>query len=97
MSLPDKKIMHEIMLMLLTLGSSLKGRLPNDNDMVDFALDYINYNEFGLAFETLCDYINEFNIQITQYEYKTFLDIARIINYEDQYDRMRDLQFHVSK
>lgn len=58
---------------------------------------YINYNEFGLAFEILCDYIDEFNIQITQYEYKTFLDIARIINYEDQYDRIMDLQTHVSK
>lgn len=95
MSLPDKKIMHEITLMLITLGSSLKGQLPND--IVDFSLDYINYNEFGLAFETLCDYIDEFNIQITQYEYKTFLDIARIINYEDQYDRIMDLQTHVSK
>ncbi len=95
MNLPDKKMMHEITLMLITLGSSLKDRLPND--MVDFALDYINYNEFGLAFETLCDYIDEFNIQITQYEYKTFLDIARIINYEDQYDRIMDLKTHVSK
>ena len=95
MSLPDKKIMHEITLILITLGSSLKGRLPSD--VVDSALDYISYNEFGLTFEILCDYIDEFNIQITQYEYKTFLDIARIINYEDQYDRMRDLQFNVSK
>mgnify|MGYP006970952203 FL=1 len=95
MSLPDKKIMHEITLMLITLGSSLKGRLPSD--VVDSALDYISYNEFGLTFEILCDYIDEFNIQITQYEYKIFLDIARIINYEDQYDRMRDLQFNVSK
>ena len=95
MSLPDKKIMHEITLMLITLGSSLKGRLPSD--VVDSALDYISYNEFGLTFEILCDYIDEFNIQITQYEYKIFLDISRIINYEDQYDRMRDLQFHVSK
>ena len=81
--------------MLITLGSSLKGRLPSD--VVDSALDYISYNEFGLTFEILCDYIDEFNIQITQYEYKIFLDIARIINYEDQYDRMRDLQFNVSK
>lgn len=95
MSLPDKKIMHEITLMLITLGSSLKGRLPSD--VVDSALDYISYNEFGLTFEILCDYIDEFNIQITQYEYKIFLDIVRIINYEDQYDRMRDLQFNVSK
>ena len=87
--------MHEITLMLITLGSSLKGRLPSD--VVDSALDYISYNEFGLTFKILCDYIDEFNIQITQYEYKIFLDIARIINYEDQYDRMRDLQFNVSK
>ena len=87
--------MHEITLMLITLGSSLKGRLPSD--VVDSALDYISYNEFGLTFEILCDYIDEFNIQITQYEYKIFLDIARIIHYEDQYDRMRDLQFNVSK
>ena len=70
MSLPDKKIMHEITLMLITLGSSLKGRLPSD--VVDSALDYISYNEFGLTFEILCDYIDEFNIQITQYEYKIF-------------------------
>lgn len=95
MSLPDKKIIHEIMLMLITLGSSLKGRLPSD--VVDSALDYISYNEFGLTFEILCDYIDEFNIQITQYEYKIFLDIARIINYEDQYDRIMDLQTHVNK
>jgi len=95
MSLPDKKIMHEITLMLITLGSSLKGRLPND--VVDSALDYISYNEFGLTFEILCDYIDEFNIQITQYEYKIFLDIACMINYEDQYNRIGDLQFHVSK
>lgn len=95
MSLPDKKIMHEITLMLITLGSSLKGRLPSD--VVDSALDYISYNEFGLTFEILCDYIDEFNIQITQYEYKIFLDIARMINYEDQYNRIGDLQFHVSK
>ena len=95
MSLPDKEIMHEITLMLITLGSSLKGRLPSD--VVDSALDYISYNEFGLTFEILCDYIDEFNIQITQYEYKIFLDIARIINYEDQYDRIMDLQTHVSK
>ena len=87
--------MHEITLMLITLGSSLKGRLPSDE--VDSTLDYISYNEFGLTFEILCDYIDEFNIQITQYEYKIFLDIARIIHYEDQYDRMRDLQFNVSK
>lgn len=83
------------MLMLITLGSSLKGRLPSD--VVDSALDYISYNEFGLTFEILCDYIDEFNIQITQYEYKIFLDIARIINYEDQYDRIMDLQTHVNK
>ena len=95
MSLPDKKMMHEITLMLITLGSSLKGRLPSD--VVDFALNYINYNEFGLAFEILRDYIDEFNIQITQYEYKIFLDIARIINYEDQYNRIMDLQTHVGK
>ena len=87
--------MHEITLMLITLGSSLKGRLPSD--VVDSALDYISYNEFGLTFEILCDYIDEFNIQITQYEYKIFLDIARMINYEDQYNRIGDLQFHVSK
>lgn len=34
------------------------------------ALDYVAYNEEGLAFEILCDHICEFDISITDDEYQ---------------------------
>lgn len=79
--------------MLTELGNALKGRLPSS--MVEFALDYIQHNEFELAFETLCDHIGEFNVKITNDEYQIILYIANITDYNDSYNRVRDLNSHV--
>ncbi|MBG3014631.1 MafI family immunity protein [Proteus mirabilis] len=32
-------------------------------------MNYIEYDEKGLAFETICDHISEYNIPITSEEY----------------------------
>ena len=60
------------------LGESLKGRL--DSSLVDDALEYINYSENVLAFETLCDHIGDFDITITEYEYNQVLNIVSELN-----------------
>jgi len=49
------------------LGNLFKDRL--DPDLVEGALDYIQYNEEPLAFEILCDHISEYDIAITSEEY----------------------------
>ncbi|MBK4717097.1 MULTISPECIES: MafI family immunity protein [Tenebrionibacter/Tenebrionicola group] len=50
------------------LGRLLEGRL--DPELIEGALDYIQYNEEPLAFEILCDHISEYDIKITQREYE---------------------------
>ena len=88
-----KQATSKICLILNELGNALKGRLPSST--VEFALNYIPHNEFGLAFETLCDYIDEFNVEITNDEYQSILHIANLIDYNDSYNRMRNLCSHV--
>ncbi|WP_210444420.1 MafI family immunity protein [Neisseria meningitidis] len=39
-----------------------------DANLIDAALEYITFSERLLAFETLCDYIEDFNIQLTEKE-----------------------------
>ena len=55
-------------------GEGLKGRL--DSSLIDFALDYINYSESILAFETLCDYIADHGVIISADEYGKVIFIA---------------------
>lgn len=44
------------------LGKSLEDRI--DANLIDATLEYITFSERLLAFETLCDYIEDFNIQL---------------------------------
>ncbi|WPU21487.1 MafI family immunity protein [Cedecea neteri] len=48
-------------------GELFRGRL--DNERLQFAIDYVDYNETGLAFETICDYLSEEDVPISQAEY----------------------------
>lgn len=48
------------------LGKSLEDRI--DANLIDAALEYITFSERLLAFETLRDYIEDFNIQLTEKE-----------------------------
>lgn len=54
----DKRIMK--------FGKSLEGRL--DIHLIESALDYIHYSERFLAFEILCTYIEDFDVQLTEQE-----------------------------
>ncbi|KES15476.1 hypothetical protein GASC598I20_004770 [Gilliamella apicola SCGC AB-598-I20] len=59
------------------LGNSIKDRL--DPELVDYALDYINHSENVLAFETLCDYIADFDVKISENEYQKVLHIVDLL------------------
>lgn len=56
------------------LGSIFRGRLGDA--YLDAALDYLDYNELGLAFETLNDYLVEFDIAINQAEFDLIQELA---------------------
>lgn len=48
------------------LGKSLNNRI--DKNLINSALEYIDFSESFLAFETLCDYIDDFDVQLTEEE-----------------------------
>lgn len=60
------------------LGNSLKDRL--DPELVDYDLDYINHSENILAFEMLCDHIADYDVKISNNEYKKILEIVDLLN-----------------
>lgn len=55
-------------------GEGLKDRL--EPSLVNFALEYIRFSESILAFETLCDYITDYDIVISKNEYTQLLKIS---------------------
>ncbi|MEX6283450.1 MafI family immunity protein [Providencia hangzhouensis] len=63
---------------IIELGEILKDRLSPER--VDFAVDYINYNESPLALETLRDYIEEYDVIITHDEHDQLIEIAKELN-----------------
>ena len=56
------------------LGEGLKDRL--DPSLIDFAIEYIDFSEDLVAFETLCDYIADYGVLVSRDEYKRIIDIA---------------------
>lgn len=62
------------------LGNSIKDRL--DPELIDYALDYINYSENILAFETLCDHIADYEVKISDDEYQKILNIVNLLHLE---------------
>ena len=52
---------------IIDFGRHFENRL--DKDLLDGALDYVNFNEETLALEILCDHLSEYAIQFTQKEY----------------------------
>lgn len=65
---------------IIILGNVFKERL--DPDLIDTALDYIDFNEEGLALEILCDHIIEYNIAITQDEFELIVKLSKEMNLE---------------
>ncbi|UNK22924.1 MafI family immunity protein [Yersinia intermedia] len=63
-----------------SLGEGLKDRL--DPSLIYFALDYIEFSESILAFETLCDHIADHDVVISNNEYTQVLKIANDLGLE---------------
>lgn len=53
---------------IIKFGKKFEGRL--NSDLLQGALDYVAYSEESLAFEILCDHIYEYDISITDEEYR---------------------------
>jgi len=73
-------VMRDIDKEIIQFGEGLKGRL--DPALIDFALGYISHSEVILAFETLCDYIADYEIKIRRNEYQKILDIVNSLGLE---------------
>jgi len=55
-------------------GNLFMNRL--DNEILQFAIDYIDYDERGLAFETICDHLSEYYVPVTQEEYNAAIKLC---------------------
>lgn len=58
---------------IVALGNRFLERL--DPDLVRGALDYVDHNEEGLAFEILCDHISEYDVSISAAEYEEIVGL----------------------
>lgn len=59
---------------ILKFGEMFQGRL--DSSLLQGTLDYVAYNEESLAFEILCDHVCEYNVLITESEYREAMQLA---------------------
>lgn len=50
-----------------------------DPELVEGALDYIQFNEVPLAFEILCDHVVEYNVALTMAEYEEMPLLMEVI------------------
>lgn len=62
----DKKITY--------FGDLFKERL--DDEMLQDAIGYVGHGERGLAFETICDHLSEYEVPISQAEYDLAITIC---------------------
>ena len=48
-------------------GNLFTSRL--DNELLQYAISYVDYGETNLAFEIICDHLSEYDVKIYQTEY----------------------------
>jgi len=65
---------------ILEFGNKFKGRL--DALWLESALDYIDYNEEGLAFDTLYTYLSEYDICLSKEEYDEMIKLAKDMGFD---------------
>lgn len=59
---------------IVFFGDLFKGRL--DNEILQDAIEYVGHGERGLAFETICDHLSEYDVPISQSEYDLAINIC---------------------
>ncbi|ALB67052.1 MafI family immunity protein [Cronobacter dublinensis] len=67
-------MMHDLDGRVKEFGSLFYGRL--DTELLQDAIGYVDHNERGLAFETICDHLSEYDIPITEEEYSIALSLC---------------------
>lgn len=67
---------------IINFGNRFYDRL--NPELLKYAIEYIDFNERGLAFETICDHLSEYNVPITLEEYGIAITIADILGISDQ-------------
>ncbi|WP_422822993.1 MafI family immunity protein [Variovorax humicola] len=79
---------------LRNLASLFKGKL--NTYLVDFATEYIDHGENCLALETLCDYLCEENVALSEHEYQELLRLGQLVGADLDTGRSKYLQTLVS-
>jgi len=69
------------------LGETFRGRLSDD--LLDAALQYVDFNECGIALETIGDYICETDLPISEEEYEGLLAMAQELGLDRNAGRYR--------
>lgn len=68
------KAMYELDCKIKEFGALFFDRM--DTEMLKDAIRYVEHGERGLAFETICDHISEYDIPITEEEYARALSLC---------------------
>ncbi|WP_282295062.1 MafI family immunity protein [Stenotrophomonas sp. PS02289] len=79
---------------IIDLGKRFQGRL--DPNILNGALDYVSFNEEGLAFELLCDHIHEYDVTLDAVEYSEIAEISALLGFSLQDSPYKHLQELVS-
>lgn len=66
--------MHDLDIKIKEFGSRFYDRL--DNKLLQDAINYVDRNERGLAFETICDHLSEYDVSISEDEYIIVINIC---------------------
>lgn len=48
-----------------------------NNEILQDAIKYVDYDERGLAFETICDHLSEYDVPITLEEYTFAIELCK--------------------
>ncbi|MBU9835962.1 MafI family immunity protein [Rahnella perminowiae] len=77
---------------IIEFGNKFRDRL--NIELLDGALDYINFNEENLAFEILCDHIAEYDVVLSQEEFQEAMILAKDMGFnvsDGPYKHMQQL------
>lgn len=76
---------------ILSLLASLSSRVPAD--IIDRARAEVEYGEYGVAFESLCENVFEVDARLTRSHLREFEDLAAHLGIEDErWDFVRSLE-----
>lgn len=75
---------------LRKLEKEFTGRISGD--LLRFSLEYLDHGEFCLALETLCDYLCEEDVALSESEYSNFLQLGELLGSDMESNRFNYLK-----